>query len=58
LVCVFLARAQGGSVSDRLRGEAAARGVHPARLVFAPKAGRLAYFKRLAAVDLFLDSRP
>lgn len=32
--------------------------MHPSRLYFAPKVSRVEYFKRLACVDLFLDSRP
>jgi predicted O-linked N-acetylglucosamine transferase (SPINDLY family) len=43
---------------DRLRNEAAARGVSPSRIFFAEQTDRPEYFRRLACVDLFLDTRP
>ncbi|HEY6942456.1 tetratricopeptide repeat protein [Dokdonella sp.] len=43
---------------DRLRGEAARRGVHPSRLVFAPKLDHASYLARYRHADLFLDSAP
>jgi len=51
-------KAQPETAKDKLRNEAAARGVNPARILFADQADRLEYFKRLACVDLFLDTRP
>ncbi|MEP6873420.1 MAG: tetratricopeptide repeat protein [Burkholderiales bacterium] len=42
----------------QLRKEAAARGIDPQRLVFAPKLGMSAHMNRLALADLFLDSWP
>ncbi|MDP9044622.1 MAG: tetratricopeptide repeat protein [Pseudomonadota bacterium] len=42
----------------QLRQEAAARGVDPARLVFAPKVGLGEHISRLALADLFLDTWP
>lgn len=41
---------------DRLRTEAAARGVDPARLVYAPWADHAAHLARLACADLVLDT--
>lgn len=46
------------STSDNLRKEARARGVDPARLVFAPKAPWLEHMARHRAADLFLDTLP
>ena len=43
---------------DNMRREAAARGVDPARLVFAPQMPVEEHLARLAAADLFLDSLP
>ena len=45
------------STNDRLRAEAAARGVAPSRLVFAPFAPREVHRGRLALLDLMLDTR-
>ena len=45
------------STNDRLRAEAAAHGVAPSRLVFAPFAPREVHRGRLALLDLMLDTR-
>lgn len=42
----------------QLRREAQARGIDPARLVFAPKIGAREHMSRLALADLFIDSWP
>jgi glycosyltransferase involved in cell wall biosynthesis len=42
-------------VMANLRAEAAARGVHPSRLVFAPRLSKDRHQKRLQLADLFLD---
>lgn len=42
----------------QLRLEAAARGIAPDRLVFAPKIGMAAHISRFALADLFIDSWP
>ena len=47
-----------GSAAPRLRCEAAARGVDPQRLVFAPTTARAPYLARLGLADLFLDTLP
>lgn len=47
--------ADGGGVR-RLQREAAARGVHPARLIFAPVLTSEAHERRVAACDLFIDT--
>ncbi len=47
-----------GSAPAQLRNEAAARGIDPQRLVFAPKLGIAAHMSRLALADLFLDTWP
>ena len=41
---------------NRLRGAAAAMGVHPSRLLFAERANKTVHILRHAAADLFLDS--
>lgn len=41
-----------------LRGEAAARGIDPDRLIFAPKVGMQQHISRLALADVFLDTWP
>lgn len=41
-----------------LRGHAAAQGVDPERIVFAPRVSREVYLERLALADLFLDTLP
>ncbi len=46
------------AVEANLRREAAARGVDPARLVFAPWVEYGAHLARCAAADLFLDTLP
>lgn len=45
-------------VRENLRREASARGVDPARLIFAPRAPLPVYFARLGLADLFLDTLP
>ena len=47
-----------GSAPAQLRTEAAARGIDPQRLVFAPKLGMAAHMSRLALADLFIDTWP
>jgi len=42
----------------QLRQEAAARGIDPERLVFAPKVGVREHMSRLALADLFIDTWP
>ncbi len=46
------------SVSDNLKKEARARGIVPARLVFAPRADGLDHLARHRHADLFLDTLP
>jgi protein O-GlcNAc transferase len=50
----------GGSaaVEANLRREADARGVAPARLIFAPRLGYSEYLRRYQFADLFLDTAP
>jgi protein O-GlcNAc transferase len=43
---------------DKLRQEAAARGVDPQRVVFATRVSQAAHLGRLALADLFLDTLP
>jgi protein O-GlcNAc transferase len=43
---------------DHLRIEAEARGIHPQRLIFAPKLPRPSHLQRQALADLFLDTFP
>jgi protein O-GlcNAc transferase len=45
-------------VQKNLRTEAAARGVHPGRLIFAERVPYAEYLSRLSAADLFLDTAP
>jgi predicted O-linked N-acetylglucosamine transferase (SPINDLY family) len=45
-------------VRGNLEREAAARGIAPGRLVFAPRLDYAAYLRRYAAADLFLDTLP
>ncbi|WP_237479968.1 tetratricopeptide repeat protein [Lichenibacterium dinghuense] len=52
---LFEANPQAG---DNLRREAAARGIDPNRLVFAPRAGFGDHLGRLGLADLFLDTLP
>jgi protein O-GlcNAc transferase len=47
-----------GPQADNLRREAAARGVDPARLIFAPKLAPDAHLARHQLADLFLDTLP
>ena len=44
--------------AEALRREAAARGVDPMRLIFAPRVGVAAHLARHRAADLFLDTFP
>lgn len=46
------------AAARHLRAEAAARGVDPSRLVFAPRAGTAQHLARHQAADLFLDTFP
>lgn len=46
------------TVTDNLRREAAARGVSPARLVFAPKKPLAEHLARYRIADLFVDTFP
>ncbi|MFT3778166.1 MAG: tetratricopeptide repeat protein [Ottowia sp.] len=46
------------AAAGNLRREAAARGVDPARLVFAPRAAHGAHLARQPLADLFLDTLP
>jgi predicted O-linked N-acetylglucosamine transferase (SPINDLY family) len=46
------------TTAANLRREAAARGVNPARLVFAPRVGLPEHLARHAHADLFLDTAP
>ncbi len=45
-------------VADNLRQEAEARGVEPARLIFAPRTSAIQHLGRLGVADLFLDTLP
>jgi len=45
-------------MQENLRREARIRGVDPGRLVFAPRAAPDLHLARVAAADLFLDTRP
>lgn len=47
-----------GSGRDNLRREAAARGIDPARLVFAPQRAAAEHLARHRLADLFLDTLP
>ena len=47
-----------GRADARLREQAAAAGIDPARLVFMPKQPHAAYLARLQRADLFLDTTP
>lgn len=56
--CLWLSQ-PGGSAEERLRQEAQARAVDPARIVFAPRvASRLDHLSRLQLADLALDPFP
>jgi predicted O-linked N-acetylglucosamine transferase (SPINDLY family) len=46
------------ALSANLRREASARGVDPARLVFAPRLAYAEHLARIALADLFLDTLP
>jgi predicted O-linked N-acetylglucosamine transferase (SPINDLY family) len=46
------------SAPAQLRREAAARGIDPQRLVFAPKLGISSHMSRLGLADLFIDTWP
>ena len=47
-----------GAAAENLRREARARGVDPARLVFAPRVGAAEYRARCSLADLCLDTLP
>lgn len=55
---VLLLAADTPEAVRNLRCEAAARGVDPVRLVFAPRVGLPEYLGRSRAADLFLDTTP
>jgi predicted O-linked N-acetylglucosamine transferase (SPINDLY family) len=48
----------GAEAKDNLRREAAAAGIDPQRLIFAPRVGVGAHVARNAVADLFLDTYP
>jgi predicted O-linked N-acetylglucosamine transferase (SPINDLY family) len=50
--------ASGAEATANLRREAAAAGVDPARLIFAPKVPQQQHLARHAAADLFVDTFP
>lgn len=54
---LWLLQTQDAAVAA-LRREAAARGVDPQRLVFAPRAGHALHLSRIGCADLFLDTWP
>ena len=43
---------------DNVRAEALARGIDPARVLFAPRTSYAEYFSRLALADVFVDTWP
>ena len=45
-------------LAGNVRREAAARGIAPGRIVFAPKVGYAEHFSRLALADVFVDTWP
>jgi protein O-GlcNAc transferase len=47
-----------GDAPENLRREAAARGINPARLVFAPRVGAEEHLARHRLADLFVDTLP
>ena len=53
---LWLLQPRDTAVQQRLMHEAAARGVHASRIVFAPRMGRLEHLARYQVVDLFLDT--
>ncbi len=55
---VLLLNAENTEASSNLRREAAARGIDPARLVFAPRLPVPEYLARFSVADLFLDTLP
>ncbi|MGH8642479.1 MAG: tetratricopeptide repeat protein [Burkholderiales bacterium] len=56
---VLWLRVGNSTAADHLRSEAAARGVHPERLVFAPHVERMEdHLARQGLADLFLDTLP
>ena len=50
--------AENAAAEENLRREAQARGVDPARLVFAPRVGAAEYRARCRLADLYLDTLP
>jgi predicted O-linked N-acetylglucosamine transferase (SPINDLY family) len=56
--CVLWLLSEGAASERNLRREAAARGVAPERLVFAPRVPYAEYLARFRAADLFLDTFP
>ena len=55
---VLWLQAANAGVQVHLSAAAAARGIDPARLVFAPRADYAAYLARYRLADLFLDTHP
>ncbi len=55
---LWLVRDSSGAVETNLRKEAAARGIDPARLVFADRVDLEEYLARFRLADLFLDTLP
>eukprot|EP00949_MAST-11_sp_MAST-11-sp1_P001839 g1839.t1 len=43
-------------INERLLSEAAAAGVHPSRILFAPRRAKFIHLARMTAADLFVDS--
>jgi predicted O-linked N-acetylglucosamine transferase (SPINDLY family) len=56
--CVLWLLSEGTASERNLKREAAARGVAPERLVFAPRVPYAEYLARFRAADLFLDTFP
>jgi protein O-GlcNAc transferase len=56
--CVLWLLSEGTASERNLKREAAARGVAPDRLVFAPRVPYAEYLARFRAADLFLDTFP
>ncbi len=56
--CVLWLLSEGAASERNLKREAAARGVAPERLVFAPRVPYAEYLARFRAADLFLDTFP
>jgi predicted O-linked N-acetylglucosamine transferase (SPINDLY family) len=55
---VLWLRSDSAVLEANLRREALARGVDPARVIFAPRVAAKTHFARLALADMFLDTLP